>query len=39
VDGIVFPWGAEINMHMEMVLVVGRRKGFREKKAHPSRQI
>lgn len=38
-DGIVFPRGAELNMHMEMVLVVGRRKGFREKKAYPSRKI
>lgn len=34
-DGFVFPRGAELNMHMEMALVMGRRKGFREKKAPP----
>lgn len=38
-DGIAFPRGAELSMHMEMVWVEGRRKGFREAKAHPSRKI
>lgn len=37
-DGIVFPWGAGLNMYMEMALVVGRRKRFGRKESSTTRK-